>query len=190
MTTYGYARVSTTDQHLDAQHQQLADAGCTVIYQEKVSGSKAGSTRPQLAAMLAAAAAGDTVVVCKIDRIARSLRDLVNMVGDLMDKGVAFRVLNSPIDISSTVGNMTFQILGVIAEFERKLLLDRQKDGIDRARAEGKYKGKAATVTVGDTAEQVRAMLDMGFSKQRVADQTGVSLASVYRVARKGGVRC
>lgn len=187
MTTYGYARVSTTDQHLDAQIEQLTAAGCTTVYQEKASGSKAGAKRPQLAALLAAVQKGDMVVVSKIDRIARSTRDLLNMIGDLETQGVTFKVLDSPIDTSSTFGSLMLQIIGAIAEFERRLLLDRQKDGISRARAEGLYKGKAATVTVGDTAKRVQAMLDMGLSKQRVADQTGVSLASVYRIGRKGG---
>ena len=190
MTTFGYARVSTTDQHLDAQIEQLTAAGCDRVYQEKASGTKTGSSRPQLAAMLAAATQGDLVMVCKIDRIARSVRDLVNILHDLKERGVAFKAINSPFDTSTPVGKMTLQMLGVIAEFERDLLLERQRDGIDRAKAEGLYKGKSATVTVGDTAERVQAMLDMGLSKQRVADQTGVSLASVYRVARKGDAVC
>lgn len=186
MTVFGYARVSTTDQHLGAQVEQLTAAGCAKVYQEKASGSKAGTARPQLAALIAAVQPGDVVIVCKIDRIARSVRDLLNIVGDLKDHDVAFKALNSPIDTSDTTGNMTFQMLGVIAEFERRLLLDRQKDGISRARAEGKYKGKAATATVGDTAERIQTMLDMGLSKQAAAKEAGVSLASVYRVARKG----
>lgn len=184
MTTYGYARCSTTDQHLDAQQQQLTDAGCTVIYSEKASGSKAGTTRPQLAAMLTATQPGDVIIVCKADRIARSTCDLLNIMRDLKARDVEFKALNSPIDTTSTVGKLMLTILGAIAEFERDLLLDRQKDGIERARAEGLYKGRAATATAPEAAGRVGLLLDMGLSKQQAAKQAGVSLASVYRIHR------
>jgi DNA invertase Pin-like site-specific DNA recombinase len=190
MTTYGYARVSTSDQHLEPQLAQLTAAGCTTIYQEKVSG-KAGTTRPQLKALLEAAQSGDIVVVCKIDRIARSTRDLLNILGDMNDRGVAFKALNSPIDTSTPVGNMVLQMLGVIAEFERTLMLERQQAGIERAKAEGKYKG--GTPTARRQSEQVLALIDMGFTKIKVARQLNMGVASVYRIAaaaRKGGAGC
>ena len=191
MTTYGYARVSTSDQHLEPQLAQLTTAGCTTIYQEKVSG-KAGTARPQLKAMLAAAQPGDMVVVCKIDRIARSTRDLANILHDMNVRGVAFKAINSPIDTSTPVGKMVLQMLGVIAEFERDLMLERQRSGIDRAKAEGKYKG--GTPTARRQSEQVLALLDMGFTKQATADRLHMGVASVYRIAATaratGGVGC
>jgi len=191
MTTYGYARVSTTDQHLDAQIEQLTAAGCTVIYKEKASGTKAGADRPQLTAMLTAVQAGDLVVVCKIDRIARSTLDLLIMVKDMKARGVAFKALSSPIDTSNSFGTLMLQIIGAIAEFERTLLLERQQDGINRARAEGKYKGRVPTAQ--RRSEEVLTLLDLGFTRQAAADQIGISLASVYRIVRAaaaGGAIC
>ena len=189
MTTYGYARCSTADQHLDGQIEQLTAVGCTKIYQEKVSGSKAGATRPQLAAMLSAAQPGDVVVVCKIDRIARSTRDLLNMLGDMESAGVVFKALNSPLDTSTSEGKMMMQMLGVIAEFERNLLLDRQKDGIRRAKAEGKYTGREPTAR--RQTDEVLLMLDMGVTRVAVARALGVSESSVYRIQRQrsGGAK-
>ena len=184
MTTYGYARVSTTDQHLDAQIEQLTAAGCTAVYSEKISGSKEADDRPQLAALLAAAQTGDVIIVCKADRIARSTCDLLNIMKDLKQRGVGFKALNSPIDTTSTVGKLLFVILGGIAEFERDLLLDRQRDGIERARAAGLYKGRAASATAPEAAEKVGRLLDMGLTKQQAAGLAGVSLASVYRIHR------
>ena len=185
MTTYGYARVSTQDQHLDGQLSQLTAAGCTVIYQEKASGAK--DDRPQLAALMGQMQLGDSIVVCKIDRIARSTQNLLNLIEQMDKAGVAFKALNVAIDTSTPTGRLMLTMLGAIAEFERTLMLERQADGITRAKAAGKYKGRAPTAKA--RTEEVMMMLDMGLSAQRVADQMGIGVASVYRIKAAGGTK-
>src|ERR1039457_2632938 len=143
MAMIGYARVSTEDQHLDTQLEQLHQAGCKKIYKEKASGVKVD--RPQLAAMLDYVREGDTVVACKLDRIARSTKHLLEIVETLESKGVAFRVLNINLDTSSPPGKLMLTMLGAIATFEREMMLERQREGIAKAKEKGKYKGRKPT---------------------------------------------
>lgn len=178
---YGYARVSTADQHLDVQLSQLTAAGCDIIFKEKASGAK--DDRPELLGMLSLAGKDDSVVVCKIDRIARSTANLLRIVEDLEQKGVAFKVLNINLDTGTPTGKLMLTMLGAIATFEREMMLERQRDGIQQAKAAGKYKGRAATAM--DCAGEVVTLLKAGMTREGVAAKVGVSLASIYRIQRK-----
>lgn len=175
---HGYARVSTQDQHLDGQIAALTAAGCGMIWREKASG--ADNTRPMLAEMMSEARAGDVIIVCKLDRIARSTQDLLEIVGKLDKQGVAFRVLNIAIDTSTPTGRLMLTMLGAIAEFERGIMLERQAEGIARAKAEGRYKGRAPTAK--RKAVTVVGMLQAGKCAKEVAFETGIGIASVYRI--------
>ena len=184
MALLGYARVSTDDQHLQGQLFALEIAGCTTIYQETATGTKADTTtRPEFNRMVAAATAGDVIVTAKLDRIARSTLDLLNLMKQLADRGIKFRALNMPeFDTTSATGELIITMLGAIAAFERKLMLERQVDGITRAKAEGRYKGRVPTAKRQSAA--VQSALDAGMTRKAAAAATGVSVASVYRIQR------
>ena len=139
MALIGYARVSTEDQATASQRSELQAAGCQIIYEDKASG--ASRDRPQLARALARAAAGDTLVVVRIDRLARSLSHLLQIVEALRVRGAYFRSLRDPIDTSSPQGMLMTQMLGAFAEFERALIRERTKAGIQAAVARGKQPG-------------------------------------------------
>ena len=175
----GYARVSTTGQNLDTQLEALRAAGVVRIYQEKISGAK--RDRPQLDAMLDYVRQGDVVVATKLDRIARSTADLLEIVGVLEKKGVAFRVLNMNLDTSTPTGKLMLTMLGAIGQFERELMLERQAEGIAKAKAAGRYTGRKPTAKA--QAGQVLELLGQGLTKQAVADKLGIGVASVYRIA-------
>jgi DNA invertase Pin-like site-specific DNA recombinase len=180
MATIGYARVSTTDQNLDAQLAQLHAAGCDRVYQEKESGAKAD--RPELTSMLDYARQGDTVVVCKLDRIARSTKHLLDIVDTLQDKGVTFKALNIDLDTSTATGKLMLTMLGAIATFEREKMLERQLEGIAQAKAAGVYKGRKPTARE-KTADVIK-LLGEGLTKEATAERLGIGVASVYRIAK------
>lgn len=180
MSTVGYARVSTTDQNLDAQLDQLKQHGCERIYQEKISGVK--RDRPQLALMLDYVREGDTVTVCKLDRIARSTAHLLEIVDILEKKKVAFRVLNIDLDTSKATGKLMLTMLGAIATFEREMMLERQREGIARAKEKGVYKGRKATAK--EKSGKVLELLKQGQTKEAVARELKIGVASVYRIVK------
>lgn len=180
MAIIGYARVSTKDQNLDSQIKQLEDAGAGKIYQEKASGVK--ENRPELTTMLDYVREGDTVVVCKLDRIARSTRHLLSVVDFLQNKGVEFRVLNINLDTSTPTGKLMLTMLGAIATFEREMMLERQMEGIQEAKRNGKYKGRKPTARAKSAA--VLKMIREGKSKNYIANELGIGIASVYRIVR------
>jgi len=136
----GYARVSTADQNLDLQFNALTDYGCTTIYQEKISGKN--TDRPELKNLLATLRKGDQVVVWKLDRLGRSLRDLVDLVAVFNEKGVNFVSLHDHIDTTTATGRFTFNIFASLAEFEREIIRERTKAGLVAARARGKKGGR------------------------------------------------
>jgi DNA invertase Pin-like site-specific DNA recombinase len=181
MAIIGYARVSTTDQNLEAQLAQLQAAGCDRLYQEKESGAKAD--RPELMAMLDYARHGDTVVVCKLDRIARSTKHLLDIVDTLQDKGVTFKALNIDLDTSTATGKLMLTMLGAIATFEREMMLERQLEGIAQAKQAGVYKGRKPTAKA--QAKRVLELLAEGKTRQVVADTLSIGVASVYRIAKE-----
>lgn len=174
----GYARVSTISQSLYVQLDQLYQAGVERIYREKASGAR--SDRPELAAMLDFVREGDQVVCCKLDRIARSTRHLLEIVEALESKGVGFRVLNIDLDTKSPTGRLMLTMLGAMAAFEREMMLERQAEGIERAKRSGKYRGRKPTARA--KAKEVERLASEGFKKQEIADRLGIGIASVYRI--------
>jgi len=176
----GYARVSTTEQNLTGQIEKLTAAGCERFYQEKRSG--VDREREQLAAMMDNVRPGDTVICTRLDRIARSTRHLLEIVETLQTKGVDLRILGTEIDTTTSNGRLMLTMLGAIATFEREIMLERQRDGIEIAKAAGKYKGRKATAKA--KAREVLELLGQGLTKQAVADRLGIGIASVYRIAK------
>jgi DNA invertase Pin-like site-specific DNA recombinase len=175
--TYGYARVSTPDQDLAIQEAALRAAGCTIIRAEKVSGTSLAG-RTELETLLAFMRPGDALVVTRVDRLARSLRDLQNLVHELRERGVHLKAAEQPIDTSTAAGKAFLDMLGVFAEFETNLRRERQMEGIEAAKARGIYKGRRATIK----AEDVRALRAEGLGATEIAERLRIGRASVYRV--------
>ena len=180
MAIIGYARASTEDQKLDAQIKQLKEANCERIYQEKVSGAKVD--RPELVAMLDYVREGDTVVVTKLDRIARSTKHLLEIADLLKKKKVVFKVLNINFDTSTPTGKLMQTMLAAVAEFEREMMLERQAEGIRIAKAQGKFKGRKPTAR--EKSDEVLKLLGDGLTKEAVAEKVGIGVASVYRITK------
>lgn len=181
MAVYGYARVSTTDQDLSVQIAALRAAGCDVIRSEAVSGASRDG-RAELATVLDFIRSGDTLVVTRIDRLARSIGDLQDIVRSLKVKGAGLRATEQPIDTSTAAGKAFLDMLGVFAEFETNLRRERQAEGIARAKAEGVYRGRPATID----AAQVRKLKAEGIGPAEIARRLGIGRASVYRILDVG----
>src|ERR1700757_22642 len=146
MALYGYARVSTLDQNLGIQRAALKAAGCDVIRAEKASGTRRDG-RTELQVLLDFLRPGDALVVTRIDRLARALRDLQNIVHELKEKRVPLRATEQPIDTGTAAGKAFLDMLGVFAEFESNLRKERQMEGIAKAKAAGVYKGRQASIS-------------------------------------------
>jgi DNA invertase Pin-like site-specific DNA recombinase len=178
----GYARTSTSEQvaGLEAQLRDLAATGCKKTFAEQVSSI---GVRPQLEAALDFCREGDTLVVTKLDRLARSVGDLLGMVKRLEDKGVALRILDfggSALDTKGPTGRLILTMVGAIGEFERSLMLQRQREGIAKAKAEGKYKGRKPTAR--EKGAEARKLHAGGMGATEIAKQLNIGRASVYRV--------
>ena len=175
----GYARSSTIDQEagFEAQIKSLKAAGCEKVFAEQVSST---AQREQLEAALEYAREGDSLVVTKLDRLARSVSHLVAIGERLEVKGVALNVLEQAIDTSTCTGRLMFNMLGAIAQFERELMLERQREGIAKAKAEGKYRGRAPTARA--KASEIRRLHGEGIGPTEIAKRLGIGRASVYRV--------
>lgn len=178
----GYARVSTTGQHLGTQIEQLEQNECEKIFKEKVSGAQ--KERPELESMLDFVREGDSVVCCKLDRIARSTKHLLDIVERLEDKGVTFKVLNINLDTGTPTGKLMLTMLGGIAQFEREMMLERQAEGIARAKKEGRFKGRPSVIN--DKVEQIKEMALQGIPKVQIARELDIGVASVYRALKLG----
>jgi DNA invertase Pin-like site-specific DNA recombinase len=176
MAVYGYARVSTNDQDLTVQETALKAAGCDNIRSEKISGSS--MDRPELKTLLEFMREGDTLVVTRIDRLARSLRDLQNMVHDLKERGINLKATEQSVDTSSAAGKAFFDMLGVFAEFETGIRKERQAEGIAKAQDAGKYKGRKPSID----KDKVRGLKDAGMSVSAIAKEMSISRMSVYRI--------
>src|SRR5271156_7189813 len=177
MPLYGYARVSTFDQDLSIQRAALEAAGCEVIRAEKASGGRRDG-RTELQVLLDFLRAGDILVVTRIDRLARSLRDLQNIVHELKSKGGALKATEQPVDTGPPAGKAFLDMLGVFAEFETNLRRERQLEGISAAKARGIYKGRKPSID----AAQISALRADGLGPTEIAKRLGVARVSVYRV--------
>lgn len=175
---YGYARVSTADQDLTVQREALSRAGCAVIREEMASGTSRQG-RSELDTVLEFIRQGDTLVVTRIDRLARSLADLQDIVRMLQAKGADLRATEQNVDTSTAAGKAFFDMLGVFAEFETNLRRERQMEGIAKAKAAGVYKGRKPNI---DVAEVKRLKADEGMGATEIARTLGIARTSVYRV--------
>jgi DNA invertase Pin-like site-specific DNA recombinase len=163
----------------------LQTVGCSKIFREELSASS-DSKRPELAKALEYLREGDVLVVTKLDRLARSVSDLVGITKDLKAKGVELRILALNLDTSTPTGKLMLNLLGSIAEFERELMLERQREGIAKAKADGKYKGRAPTAR-GKT-DEVLAMKAEGKKVADIQVALKISRASVFRILKDGGI--
>lgn len=181
MANVGYARVSTTDQDLSVQLDTLKQAGCKKIFSEKMSGTQKKG-RNKLEECLDYLRDGDTLIVTRIDRLSRSLRDLQNLVHELKDSGIYLKATEQPIDTSTSAGKAFLDMLGVFAEFETNLRRERQIEGIAKAKKAGKYKGRQPTARA--KSYDVINLIKEGFTRQAVAKKLDISIASVYRILK------
>jgi len=175
----GYARTSTTEQEagLEAQRRDLKAHGCEEMFEEQVSSVQ---RRDELERLLKFIRKGDTLVVTKLDRLARSIPDLVKILDRLDEKGASLHILAMNLDTNTPTGRLMLNLVGSIAQFEREIMLERQREGISKAKSEGKYKGRAATARA--KADQVLALKAQGMGASEIAAQLRIGRASVYRV--------
>jgi DNA invertase Pin-like site-specific DNA recombinase len=175
----GYARTSTIEQAagFEAQLKRLQEAGCQKVFKEQVSSV---GERAQLQSALEFIREGDTLVVTKLDRLARSTGDLLRINEAVEKKGARLRILDLDLDTSTATGRLLLTMVGAIAAFERDLMLERQKEGIAAAKAAGKYKGRKATAKA--KAAQVLALKKDGVGPSEISRRLGIGRASVYRI--------
>lgn len=182
----GYARTSTLEQvaGFDAQKRDLEAAGCKKVFAEQVSSV---AQREQLEAAIDYLRDGDSLVVTKLDRLARSMRDLLDIVARIEAKGAGLRILAMNLDTTTATGKLMLNVLGSVAEFERSIMLERQREGIAKAKAEGRFKGRKPTARA--KAGEVEAMLAAGESPTVVAKKLGIGRSSVYRAMTERGLK-
>jgi len=175
----GYARTSTLEQEagLEAQVRDLKALGCGKVFHEQTSSV---GPRKALDDALEFTREGDTLVVTKLDRLARSVQHLWDIVGQLQSKGVALRIVNLGVDTGTPTGKLMLTMLGGVAEFERDMMLERQREGIAKAKAEGKYKGRKPTARA--KAEEIKALHATGLSMGEIAKRLNIGKGSVHRV--------
>lgn len=189
MTVYGYARVSTAGQHLSPQVKQLTEAGATELFKEKRSGKD--MERKALLELFKGLNEGDTLIVTKVDRIARSLKDGIALIEELNAKGIKLHVLNMGIFDGTPTSNMLFQILTAVAEFERNIMLERQKEGIADAKKRGAYTNRRSRkykTNEGNMQSALKLFLNRDTNKltvKEICEQTGVTRASLYNYAKE-----
>lgn len=181
MKTIGYARVSSSSQSLDVQLDQLRSAGCDKLFSEKRSATTTQG-RQALEEALDYAREGDTLVVTRLDRLARSAADLHTIVSQLNAKGVGFRCLQQgAVDTTTSMGKLILSILGAVAEFETDIRRERQKEGIEKAKEAGVYKGRPASIDAG----KVRELHASGIGPSEIAQRLKIGRASVYRLLKE-----
>ncbi len=181
----GYARVSTGDQNLKLQTDALVKAGCEKIFEEKISGARAD--RPKLQEAIAFAREGDVIVAWRLDRLGRSLKDLLSLVDTLQERGIGFMSLTENLDTTSPGGRLIFSVFGAIAEFERDLIRERTTAGLAAARARGRTGGRPRTLTDAQVAAAKAMLSDPRITVAEVAKHLGASRATVYRALPRGG---
>ena len=175
----GYARVSTDDQNLDLQRDALTRSGCVTIYEETASGKSV--TRIELANCRKSLRSGDTLVVWRLDRLGRSLSDLVKIIGDLEREGVTFESLSEKIDTGSASGKLQFHVFAALAEFERNLIRERTLAGLTAARARGRVGGRPAKLNAKQIREIKALLIDPAAKVKDIAERYGVSRTTLYK---------
>ena len=175
----GYARTSTLEQEagLDAQVRDLTALGCEKLFREQASSV---GPRKALESVLDFAREGDTIAVTKLDRLARSVTHLGNIISTLEAKGVALRIVNLGVDTGTPTGKLMLNVLAGIAQFEREMMLERQREGIAKAKSEGAYKGRKPTARA--KASEVKALAAEGLSMAAIAAKIGIGKGSVHRI--------
>ena len=179
----GYARVSTHDQNLDSQLDALQKADCEQIFQEKITGKT--KDRPELISCLKALRKGDVLIVWKLDRLARSLKDLVEIITDLNQREIGFKSLTEAIDTTSATGRLVFHIFGALAEFEHSLIRERTIAGLDAARARGRKGGRKPSMSENDIKKAKAMLSDPQITKTEVAKHFGVSRVTLNNSLNK-----
>jgi DNA invertase Pin-like site-specific DNA recombinase len=174
----GYARVSTQDQNLDLQREALTRAGCQKIFEDKLSGTRAD--RPGLAKAMEMLRADDTLVVWKLDRLGRSVKQLVDWVGELNQRGVQFSSVTDAIDTDTPSGRFFFHVMASLAEMERELIVERTRAGLEAARQLGRKGGRPPKMT-DSKIESAKKLLSNGVPPRDVAKNLGVSVPTLYR---------
>ena len=175
---FGYARVSTQDQNLELQREALVKAGCQRVFEDKISGTRAD--RPGLAKALEILRSGDTLVVWKLDRLGRSVKQLVDLVGKLHEQGIHFKSLTDAIDTGTSSGRFFFHVMASLAEMERDLIVERTRAGLDVARQLGRKGGRKPKMTA-SKIESAKKLLASGVPPRDVAKNLGVSVPTLYR---------
>lgn len=181
----GYARVSTQDQDTAAQVDKLKAAGCGRIFKEKESGGR--WDRPELQSMREHLRAGDTVVITKLDRLSRSLKDLLFLLDEFAKAGVAFECIDDRIETTSPAGKLMLQMIGAFAEFERSLIKQRTGEGMARAKAEGRAGGRPSKMTPQQRAHAIE-QLKAGVAQSDIARLLSVGRSTLCRLAKDAGI--
>ena len=181
---YGYARVSSVGQDLTIQVQKLNEVGCDVIREEKVSGTSLKG-RKEFETLMEFMREGDELVVTRIDRLARSIRDLQNIVYELKNKGVTLSATEQPIDTRTSAGKAFLDMLGVFSEFETNLRKERQMEGVRKAKERGVYKGRGRTID----ASKIYELKQNGYGATKISKELGITRQSVYRLLKEQPVQ-
>jgi DNA invertase Pin-like site-specific DNA recombinase len=179
----GYARVSTDDQNLDLQRDALTHSGCDHLFEDQLSGAR--SERPGLHQAIQYARRGDTLVVWRLDRLSRSLKDLIEMVSLLESKGIGLRSLQESIDTSSSSGKLIFHIFGALAEFERNLIRERTQAGLQAARARGRHGGRPKALNQNMEELAKKLYLEKNHSVNEICEIVGVSKPTLYKYLKR-----
>ena len=179
----GYARVSTTDQKLEAQRDALTREGCKQIFEEKMSGAK--KERPELERCLEQLREGDTLVVTKLDRLGRTVKQLVELIDQFKKRGIHFKCLDDPIDTTSSTGTFFFHVMGAFAELEKNLIRERTSVGLSAARARGRTGGRPETISRDKKEEAYRMYCENNKTVAEIAELLGLSRMSIYRHIQK-----
>ena len=175
----GYARVSTDDQNLHLQKDALREAGCERIFEDHLSGAKAD--RPGLHEALSHFREGDILVVWRLDRLSRSLKELIEIVGKLDDRAIGLKSLHEALDTSSSTGKLVFHIFGALAEFERNLIRERTQAGLQAARVRGRKGGRPAALNADQQALAVQLYHQKQHTVQQICDMMGISKPTLYK---------
>ena len=182
----GYARVSTTDQSAELQHDALTAAGCEQVFTDKVTGSGL-QIRPEWEACRRTFRKGDTLVVWRLDRLGRSMKELVGIIQDLEDQGVGFLSITEKIDTTSAGGKLIFHIFGALAEFEHTLIRERTLAGLSAARARGRKGGRKPKLSKDDVRNAAAMLKDPSVLKSEVAEHFGVSRMTLNESLKREG---